>query len=1003
MAVGRRRGLAVVAAALLCVLAVGLAASTAGPASVQEGTVVGRPVLELFAPDNRVLGGEVVDLEVFVSNSGLLTSGGPAQFEERVKTARNVRISVDTDRLPPPLAENVEVLTGQVPAGTVPEGVSGPFLLRLEVNESIPPGTYDLPLRLAYDYTTTVQYSDFDEPRFTDISRTDRATLSLVVRDRPRFELSTDGVVVTAGETAVQRLTVTNVGSEPAVDGVLVLSAANGSVAFGGDRRRPLELVTLGTLAAGESRSVPVRVGAPADLPPGAYPVSATVRYESPTGVRERSPALTVSVPVGAEQTFAVEDVTSTLRVGERGVVTGRLVNTGGRTVTNAAVLFPPNASGVRSRQPNYAVGSLDPGESRQFEFVVDVTNDSTAGPRVLDFRVRYRDPGDDLRTSDAVDAPVRVATEQTFALRDVEGDLRVAGTGTLRGTVVNTGDEPVTDAVVVVERSGAGLQPRETQFPVGDLAPDETATFRFPADVSGDADPGPQFVGFRVRYRGQGDEVRTSDPLDASVDVAAEQSFRVSVDESSLQVGDTGTVRGVVVNTGERPVENAALVVTDNRSDVRPREAEYALGTLRPGERARFEFTADVPRTAGAGPRLLGFRVRYRDDRDDVRLSDTLDARVPVAGERVFELRDVTTDLRVGERGQVRAALVNTGVGTATDATLLYTANGTLQPLSPAAAAGTLDPGDSTNVSFTFDVPRTADPGQRPLTFRVRYRGRDDELRTSAPLETGVRVAPEQTFALRNVTSTLRVDDTGSLRAELVNTGAVNASGVVLVVEETATTLVARETEYAVGSLAPGETAPVSFRADVTADAEPGPRLVTFRVRYRGQADRLQQSDPLDARVAVAPERDEFRVTPVNATVPVGGSTVVTLRVENRESEPLRDVRARLFVDDPLSTDDEEAFVPRLGPGETETLRFSVAAGGGATPKTYPLLVDFSYRDASGDSVLSDTYFVPVTVTERPPRRLPFGLSVGAIAVVGLFVLGASVLVYWFRESRSG
>lgn len=1002
MAVGRRRGLAVAAAALCCVLAVGLAASIAAPASVQEGTVVGRPVLDLFAPDNRVLGGEVVDLELFISNSGLLTSGGPAQFEERVKTARNVRISVDTARLPPPLADNVEVLTGDVPAGTVPEGVSGPFQLRLEVNERIPPGTYDLPLRLAYDYTTTVQYSDFDEPRFTDISRTERTTLSLVVRDRPRFELSTDGAVVTAGETAVQQLTVTNVGSEPAVDGVLLLSSSNGSVTFG-DRRRPVELVALSTLGPGESRSVPVRVAAPADLPPGAYPVSATVRYDSPTGVRERSPALTVSVPVGAEQTFAVGDVSSTLRVGERGVVTGRIVNTGDRTVTNAVVLFPPNASGVRPRQPNYAVGSLTPGESQRFEFVVDVANDSTAGPRVLDFRVRYRDPGDDLRTSDAVDAPVRVAGEQTFAVRGVEGDLRVAGTGTLRGTVVNTGDEPVTDAVVVVERSGAGLQPRETQFPVGDLAPDETAAFRFPVDVPGDADPGPQFVGFRVRYRGQGDERRTSDPLDASVVVAAEQSFRVSVEESSLQVGDTGTVRGVVVNTGERPVESAALVVADNRSDVQPRETEYALGTLRPGERARFEFTADVPRTAGAGPRLLGFRVRYRDDRDDVRLSDTLDARVPVASERTFALRDVTSDLRVGERGQVRATLVNAGVGTATDATLVYTANGTLQPLSPAAAAGTLDPGETTNVSFTFDVPRTADPGQRPLTFRVRYRGRDDELRTSAPLETGVPVAPEQTFALRNVTSTLRVDDTGTVRAELVNTGPVNASGVVLVVEETATTLVARETEYAVGRLGPGETAPVSFRADVTGDAEPGPRLVTFRVRYRGQGDELQRSDPLDARVTVGSERDEFRVTPVNATVPVGGSTVVTLRVENRESEPLRDVRARLFVDDPLSTDDEEAFVPRLAPGETATLRFSVAAAGGATPKTYPLLVDFSYRDASGDSVLSDTYFVPVTVTERPPRTLPFGLSVGAIAVGGLLVLGASVLVYWYRESRSG
>ncbi len=996
-----------VAAAALVVLAALLAFSavTATP-SVQEGTVVGRPVLELFAPDNRVLGGEQVTLEVFITNSGVLTSGGPATFEERVKTARNVRFSVDTDRLPEDVADDVEVLSGEVPAGTVPEGIAGPFGLRLEVSEDIPPGTYELPVRLSYDYTSVVRYSEFEEPRFTDISRDARATLTLVVRERARFAFAAEGPVVTAGETAVKRLTVTNVGSEPAGESVLLLSAANGSVTFGErGRARSTERVALGRLDPGESRTVPVRVGAPADLPPGAYPVTATVGYRSPAGVRERSTAVTVSVPVGAEQTFAVADASDTLRVGERGTVEGRVVNTGGRTVTNAVVVFPEDAAGLTARQPEYAVGSLAPGESAPFAFVVDVANDSTGGPRLLDFRVRYRDPGDEVRVSDAVDAPVTVSREQTFAVRDVAGDLRVAAGGTLTGTVLNTGDEPVTDAVVVFDQA-SGLTPRETRFPVGDLDPGESATFRFPVDVPATADPGPQFVGFRVRYRGQGDERRVSDPLDARVRVDPEQAFRVAVTDSTLRVGDTGRVRGRLVNTGNATVEGAALVLLANDTDLRPRESEFGVGSLDPGESVPFGFTVDVPRGAGAGPRQLRFQVRYRGRDDERRASRPLDARVPVAPEQAFRLQRVESDLRVGERGEVTATLVNAGDAPAEDVSLLYAANGSLQPLSAAAAAGTLEPSEGAPVAFTFDVPRTVDPGARPLTFRVRYRGQDGEFRTSAPLVASVGVAPEQTFALRNVTSTLRVDDTGQVTARLVNTGAVAAESVVLAVEPTAGTLIPRESEYAVGSLAPGENASVAFRFDVTADAEPGPRQVAFRVRYRGQADERQTTDPIDARVTVGPERDEFHVEAANATLPAGGSTVVDLRVESREDRPLRNVRARLFVDDPLASDDAEAFVPELGPNETATLRFALAADGGAVAKQYPLLVDFTYEDADGDTVLSDTYFVPVTVTEPPPRRLPVGVDsvgVGTFAVLVVAVALAG-LVYWKRRAiRTG
>ncbi|MEA5408445.1 NEW3 domain-containing protein [Haloarculaceae archaeon H-GB2-1] len=558
--------------------------------------------------------------------------------------------------------------------------------------------------------------------------------------------------------------------------------------------------------------------------------------------------------------------------------------------------------------------------------------------------------------------------------VRSVASDLQVAGSGTLAGTVVNTGNRTVTDAVVVFE-SGGGVQPRETRYPVGTLEPGASTRFRLPATVSPDADAGPQFVTFRVRYRGQGEEVRVSDAIDAVVQVGPEQSFDVRNLNSTLQVGETGRISGTVVNTGNQTITDAAVVFATNQTSVQPRTRDVAVGTLEPGESAPFSFTADVPRTADPGQRPLLFQVRYRDAEDETRVSDPIDARVDVTGEQTFAIENVETTLRVGERGEAVVTLRNTGTNAVEDASLRYTGEGPLQPLSSEAAAGTLEPGESTRITYTFDVPQTADPGRRSLPFVVQYEGRDDEVRTSAPLTVQATVAGEQTFAVTNTSSTLRVDDTGTVTANVTNTGDIVAEDVVVTVQETGPTLVPRETTYAVGTLAPGESASAEFRFDVTADAEAGPRLLTFQVRYRGQGDQVQTSDGIDATAAVDPQRDEFTVAAVNATIPAGESEIVTLRVRNRENETLQDVRARLFVDDPLSSDNSEAFVPTLAPNETALLKFEVSSAAGVVPKQYPLLVDFTYEDESGETVLSDTYFVAVDVVEPPPRAFPVAL----------------------------
>src|SRR6056297_1431395 len=141
------------------------------PLAQQEGTVVGRPTLELAATDNRFGAGERVTLGVFVSNEGDIDRGGPAEYEQRVTTARNIRLEVDEDRMNRTLRRGIDVRTDQVFAGSVPEGVSGPFAFDLEISESLSPGTYRLPVEVTYDYTNFVRYGPNVQPEYGDGSR----------------------------------------------------------------------------------------------------------------------------------------------------------------------------------------------------------------------------------------------------------------------------------------------------------------------------------------------------------------------------------------------------------------------------------------------------------------------------------------------------------------------------------------------------------------------------------------------------------------------------------------------------------------------------------------------------------------------------------------------------------------------------------------------------------------------------------------------------------------
>ncbi|MFC7046934.1 COG1361 S-layer family protein [Halobacteriaceae archaeon GCM10025711] len=202
------------------------------------------------------------------------------------------------------------------------------------------------------------------------------------------------------------------------------------------------------------------------------------------------------------------------------------------------------------------------------------------------------------------------------------------------------------------------------------------------------------------------------------------------------------------------------------------------------------------------------------------------------------------------------------------------------------------------------------------------------------------------------------------------------------------------RVTEFPVGDLAPGEAGAFRFRVTLPPGADPVPRAFDLVVTYRDPDGNQRRSDPLPVDATVSPQRDQFRVSPVNATVEVDADATLVVGVINNGDRPVTNVSAALSAAEPLESEDPVAYAGALDPGERTTVRFALSATDEAIPKTSLVTLNLSYEDADGDRAVSGPYSVPVEVVEPVGPGLPV---LPLVAVVVVLVVGA----WWWRSRR--
>ena len=335
------------------------------------------------------------------------------------------------------------------------------------------------------------------------------AAQSADARGSPDIEVLTPNNDVTPGAEDTVTVQINNKGQFSAGNpgDRAVVTTARGTVVGLNAGDAPIQIETgsqaVGDVTEDQPENVEFSVIVPGDATPGTYTAEVTVDYayisnaQDSVGARgsinsdSRSISREIDIEVSADPRFRVNEVDSSLRVGEQGEITGQLQNVGGERASSVQVNFAPNSDTVIALQENVAVDNIPAGGSVRFTIPVEVTSDAEAIPREFDLPVTFRDE-DGIRGEDD-DPSFRVdigESRDTLIVEPVNPTVSAGSTKSLDLRVTNNRDETLEDIEGKLfvddpldsandETFTTALEPNETTTVTVDLSASEGATIK--------------------------------------------------------------------------------------------------------------------------------------------------------------------------------------------------------------------------------------------------------------------------------------------------------------------------------------------------------------------------------------------------------------------------------------------------------------------------------------------------------------------------------------------
>nr|WP_229871469.1 CARDB domain-containing protein [Halarchaeum grantii] len=396
---------------------------------------------------------------------------------------------------------------------------------------------------------------------------------------------------------------------------------------------------------------------------------------------------------------------------------------------------------------------------------------------------------------------------------------------------------------------------------------------------------------------------------------------------------------------------------------------------------------------------RHISYDASGQDEGADSTRTETGSITIRVKEDARFEVVETNATAQIGDDSDISMAIRNTGSEVAKGSSVTAESKSSSLTFesgdtSSTTYVGDWQPGEVRNVTYNVKLESDAIIRGYTVDLAVGYNDIDGISHTSEPLPTVVQSTPEQSFAFKDISSSLRVGENGQITGAIKNTGPNPVKSVSVHPAENLSSIVPSEESVVVGSLAPSESRAFRLPIEVTSEGEPGEKLIGLNVQYRdGDGDR-KIFDKRDISAAVGPSRDAFKLAFSDKTITVGSSRTLSVEVTNNLNQTVTDIDARMFADDPLNTGKTDtSYIKSLEPGESTTVKFDVSASSAATAEnTYPVSFDFRYTDRRGNTHLSDTFRYPLNAVQSTGGSGPPLALIGGVIIV---VLGGAAVVY--------
>ncbi|MCK9306231.1 MAG: S-layer protein, partial [Methanoculleus sp.] len=280
-------------------------------------------------------------------------------------------------------------------------------------------------------------------------------------------------------------------------------------------------------------------------------------------------------------------------------------------------------------------------GASQTATFDVKVADSAEPGTYVLPLEVTYtylqdaEDYGDALRYNYqkktlTLPLTVRITPDLRVEVLDVRSEsLNVGTEGYVYMTLKNIGHDTANKAIAKVTRDdNSPLIPTDGSAYIGTFEPGETVDVKFKVSVADSAEPQSYPLDIAVAYEDYEGKTVTSRSATIGLPVGGKIAFEVVSPTSTLYLGSKSVLEVVYRNAGAATVYNAQARISAVNPFTSSDDTAF-LGDLAPGETATARFEMNVDGEGTEKEYGIDSEIRYRDDLDNSKISDTMKVKV--------------------------------------------------------------------------------------------------------------------------------------------------------------------------------------------------------------------------------------------------------------------------------------------------------------------------------------------------------------------------------------